>query len=202
MSEHVDHPAHYTIGGIEAIDVIEAWELDFHLGNTCEVHRTRRPQRPSETPRGPREGALVPQPPHSAVEGRYMNEWQKKVRDFHQALDQPIGERPGEIPEERKWLREDLIAEEADELLDAMGHATFARSDLPKVADALVDLIYVTLGTAVEYGIDLDPIFDAVHEANMKKVGGPVREDGKVLKPDDWKPADLAALVEQQKGEP
>ena len=36
MSDNVDHPAHY--GGkwnmYEAIKVIEAWDLDFHLGNT------------------------------------------------------------------------------------------------------------------------------------------------------------------------
>lgn len=29
----VNHPAHYNHGGIEAIDVIEAWDLGFHLGN-------------------------------------------------------------------------------------------------------------------------------------------------------------------------
>lgn len=29
----VDHPPHYSRGGIEAIDVIEAWDLGFHLGN-------------------------------------------------------------------------------------------------------------------------------------------------------------------------
>ena len=30
----VDHPAHYRKGsGFEAIDVIEAWELGFNLGN-------------------------------------------------------------------------------------------------------------------------------------------------------------------------
>lgn len=36
MSSNVDHPDHY--GGAdnpyEAIKVIEAWDLDFHLGNT------------------------------------------------------------------------------------------------------------------------------------------------------------------------
>jgi hypothetical protein len=32
-SEAVNHPAHYTYGGIETIDVIEAWDLDFHIGN-------------------------------------------------------------------------------------------------------------------------------------------------------------------------
>jgi hypothetical protein len=31
--EAVDHPSHYTLGGIEVIDAIEAWGLDFHLGN-------------------------------------------------------------------------------------------------------------------------------------------------------------------------
>lgn len=29
----VDHPPHYTRGGIETIDAIEAWDLNFHLGN-------------------------------------------------------------------------------------------------------------------------------------------------------------------------
>jgi len=29
----IDHPAYYTRGGIEAIDVIEAWDLGFCLGN-------------------------------------------------------------------------------------------------------------------------------------------------------------------------
>lgn len=30
----VNHPAYYQAGGIEAIDVIEAWGLGFCLGNT------------------------------------------------------------------------------------------------------------------------------------------------------------------------
>ncbi len=29
----VDHPSHYTQGGLEVIDAIEAWALGFHLGN-------------------------------------------------------------------------------------------------------------------------------------------------------------------------
>ena len=32
--EAVDHPDYYKTGGIEAIDVIEAWNLGFCLGNT------------------------------------------------------------------------------------------------------------------------------------------------------------------------
>jgi len=29
----VDRPPHYTSSAVEPIDAIEAWELDFHLGN-------------------------------------------------------------------------------------------------------------------------------------------------------------------------
>ena len=31
--ETVNHPNHYNVGGIEVIDFIESWNLDFSLGN-------------------------------------------------------------------------------------------------------------------------------------------------------------------------
>lgn len=33
MTENVNHPDHYKAGDLEAIDIIEAYDLDFHLGN-------------------------------------------------------------------------------------------------------------------------------------------------------------------------
>jgi len=33
MSEKINHPAHYHPGRFEAINVIEAWGLNFNLGN-------------------------------------------------------------------------------------------------------------------------------------------------------------------------
>ena len=33
MDEAVDHPAHYQSSGMEAIDVIDSFNLDFYLGN-------------------------------------------------------------------------------------------------------------------------------------------------------------------------
>ena len=33
MADMVNHPVHYKAGGIEAIEIIEAYGLDFHLGN-------------------------------------------------------------------------------------------------------------------------------------------------------------------------
>ena len=33
MDDPVNHPAHYTFGKIEVIDVLEDWALEFHEGN-------------------------------------------------------------------------------------------------------------------------------------------------------------------------
>lgn len=33
MSDQVNHPSHYTFGGIETIDFIEDKQLPYHLGN-------------------------------------------------------------------------------------------------------------------------------------------------------------------------
>jgi hypothetical protein len=33
LVDNINHPPHYTFSKIEAIDVIEAWGLDYHLGN-------------------------------------------------------------------------------------------------------------------------------------------------------------------------
>jgi hypothetical protein len=33
MSDVINKPSHYTRGKIETIDVIEDWQLGFHLGN-------------------------------------------------------------------------------------------------------------------------------------------------------------------------
>ena len=34
MAETINHPPHYISDGFEAIDIIEAFKLDFCLGNT------------------------------------------------------------------------------------------------------------------------------------------------------------------------
>jgi hypothetical protein len=34
MTDLVNHPPHYKVNGFEVIDIIEAFGLDFHLGNT------------------------------------------------------------------------------------------------------------------------------------------------------------------------
>ena len=56
--------------------------------------------------------------------------------------------------------------------------------------DAMVDAIYYIYDCAVRNGINLDPIFSIVHEANMKKLllkkAPKVRHNEKVEKPEGW----------------
>lgn len=52
------------------------------------------------------------------------------------------------------------------------------------LAQELVDLIYVTVGTFVELGIDPQPVWAAVHAANMQKEPSP--DGGKAVKPAGW----------------
>lgn len=45
----VDHPPHYTSGGIETIDAIEAWGLNFHLGNAVKYISRAGKKDPAKT---------------------------------------------------------------------------------------------------------------------------------------------------------
>jgi predicted HAD superfamily Cof-like phosphohydrolase len=123
-----------------------------------------------------------------------MNEMQDKVKRFHDTygLDDPA--EPAIPPVEVQNLRMRLILEEAAEFRDA-GEA----GDLPHAIKELCDLLYVVLGTANAYGIDIEPFFAEVHRSNMTKLwpDGTIHKDtnGKVLKPDTYSPADIAGVL-------
>jgi predicted HAD superfamily Cof-like phosphohydrolase len=123
-----------------------------------------------------------------------MVNWYKDVEDFHRAFGQRIGEKP-EFPDWRERdLRYDLLNEEFQEYEKAE-----SENDLVEIADALADIIYVALGTAVAYGIPLDTIFDEVHRSNMAKlVDGKVirRADGKIQKPEGWTAPDIKSILD------
>lgn len=113
---------------------------------------------------------------------------QRDVEDFHRLV---CGIAPASTPAIRRpQLRADLIAEEAQETVTAI-----LRGDLVGAIDGLCDLLCVVYGAADEFGIDLAPFWHAVHSSNMAKVGGPVRADGKRLKPEGWRPPDIAGVL-------
>jgi len=136
-------------------------------------------------------GDAVPAPnPLRAAEQRV--DLVASVHQFHEAFGVALGGSWGN--EYRRRLRRALIREEFREYCDAED-----ADDPTATLDALVDLTYVIVGTALEYGWDFAGAFDAVHAANMAKLGSDgkplLRDDGKVLKPEGWKPADLSPFV-------
>jgi predicted HAD superfamily Cof-like phosphohydrolase len=119
---------------------------------------------------------------------------QSMVEEFHRVFDILIQRAPGAIDERTRVLRERLIHEEFEELKEAMG-----TQDLSAIAKELADLLYVVYGTAVSYGIDMEPVFREVHRSNMSKVGGHKREDGKWVKPATYSPARIEPIVADQR---
>lgn len=126
-----------------------------------------------------------------------VSDAQERVRDFHRVMIGSVvsPDGPARMDEYNGDLRCALIEEEAKEFRTAWD----ARDRLAMI-DALCDLLYVTLGAAVQMGVELEPFFDEVHAANMKKVGGKIREDGKQLKPESWRPPDLAGVYRRLYG--
>ena len=117
-----------------------------------------------------------------------LNKEQSMVLDFHKRFSVKIQTSPGLLDEKTARLRHDLIAEELHEFMMAAQDGS-----LVKVADAIADLLYVVYGTAVSYGIDIEPVFAEVHRSNMSK-GDPeiIRApNGKVLKGANWSPPDI-----------
>ena len=49
MSDMVNHPEHYTDGGIETIDFIEAKKLPYHLGNAVKYISRAGKKNPEKT---------------------------------------------------------------------------------------------------------------------------------------------------------
>ena len=97
--------------------------------------------------------------------------------------------------EENVHLYRDLIAEEYDEFRQA----TVMRNDVEQL-DACMDMIWVILGYCHMKGFDVRGAWKEVADSNLHKIDyktGKVirREDGKILKPEGWKPPNLKPYV-------
>ncbi|MBN8821399.1 MULTISPECIES: nucleoside triphosphate pyrophosphohydrolase family protein [unclassified Spirosoma] len=89
-----------------------------------------------------------------------------QVAEFHRTFHAPILETPQIPSEARCQLRVALLAEELDELREAI-----AEGDIVAVADALCDLQYVLSGAVLEFGLGhkFKALFDEVQRSNMSK---------------------------------
>lgn len=126
----------------------------------------------------------------------------QKLVAFHVAVDGSVPLAPTLPDEQTMAVRRTLIREEYEEVMTAFAELTAVaenghKPDLTHLAHEMADLLYVIYGTFAACGIDADAIFAEVHTANMRKLGGPRRADGKLLKPPGWRPADVAGVLEK-----
>ncbi|MES2828283.1 MAG: nucleoside triphosphate pyrophosphohydrolase family protein [Bacteroidota bacterium] len=146
-----------------------------------------------------------------------------QVAEFHRTFKHPIQKEPTIPSSNRSNLRVSLLAEELQELKEAIEDR-----NLIEIADALCDLQYVLSGAILEFGLGdkFKDLFDEVHRSNMSKAcktieeandtiqhyrenhqcdayhqeEGPLflvyrKNDNKTLKSIDYSPADLASIL-------
>jgi predicted HAD superfamily Cof-like phosphohydrolase len=121
-----------------------------------------------------------------------MNKHQKMVKEFHEKFNIPVGSSPHFPSPEVIHLRFDLIDEEFEELKQA-----YINKDLVNFAQELTDLLYVTYGTAVSFGIDIEKIFEAIHNSNMTKSHTRDKR-GKISKGENYVPPKIREIMENK----
>jgi predicted HAD superfamily Cof-like phosphohydrolase len=114
-------------------------------------------------------------------------DWVADMAAFHDRIgSQPevIAKMPDDLIDKMWRFRLDFLNEEMTELI---------QSECPEDAvDALVDLIYVAVGTLHLFGVDVNKAWDVVQQANMQKERGvkPNRPNPfglpDAIKPDGW----------------
>ena len=148
-----------------------------------------------------------------------------QVGDFHRTFQHPILSDPQIPSEDRCKLRVSLIAEELEELKEAIKD-----NDIVEVADALCDIQYVLSGAVLEFGLGekFKELFEEVQRSNMSKACDTEEEaqktveyyrkerdtegyyeerdgkflvfrkgDNKTLKSINYSPADLKSILER-----
>jgi predicted HAD superfamily Cof-like phosphohydrolase len=115
----------------------------------------------------------------------------KDQEKFMLACDQTVGE----FNVNQFNLYTKLIEEEFKELGVAI-----EQKDQLETLDALIDILVVTIGAIHSMGADGEGAWKEVMSTNFAKIDSETgkvrkRDDGKVLKPADWQPPQLAQFI-------
>ena len=130
------------------------------------------------------------------------------VKAFMLACDQPVRDQPTVVSDQEKWERFSMLTEEFSEHKKALKdlkraveyHSKSGTKDaMTELADSLVDMVYIIIGTAHAYGFDFDKLWRLVHENNISKIdpetGLVLKVNGKVQKPEGFVPVDLRSSI-------
>jgi len=124
----------------------------------------------------------------------------KDVRTFHDAFSIENEEKPKALISDNDiLLRFNLMREENEEYFEAAKDG-----DLIEIADALGDMLYILCGTILKHGMQdkIEEVFTEIQRSNMSKLdkeGNPIyREDGKVLKSDQYFKPNIKAILDRE----
>lgn len=113
------------------------------------------------------------------------------VAAFHEKFGVPHAKVPSFLDSHAQVFREKFMQEELGEFTQACMSGT-----MEDAADALVDLVYVAMGTAHMMGLPWQKLWDEVQRANMSKMRAQTVGDSKrgtlldVVKPAGWRAPD------------
>lgn len=117
---------------------------------------------------------------------------------FHHKFGMTSSTRPQMLGVDLMDFRLKFMQEELDEV-----RSSYFDNDIAGVADGLVDLTYVAVGTAELMGLPWDDAWNAVQAANMAKVRAvPGKIEGKrvakydIVKPVGWMAPDIEKILE------
>lgn len=125
----------------------------------------------------------------------------KDITNFHQKFGLEYHGRPRDLPDDLFWFRNGFLDEEMKEYLRA-----WQEQNLEKQFDALIDIVYVAMGTAYLHGFNFEEGWKRVHEANMNKVRATDADESErgstfdVVKPEGWEPPVLKDLMTMHQG--
>jgi len=123
---------------------------------------------------------------HETLAKKYGEAGQEDLQNITD-INQVFGEH-----EETIQLRKTLIQEEVGELLEALDE-----EDPAHIAKEAVDVMYVTAAIFSLYGWDYEEAVRRVAKNNQAKIEkGSVREDGKLVKPEEHPRVDMKSVVE------
>ena len=136
----------------------------------------------------------------------------RDIGRFHEKFElEPTGDPEHRLPDDVLQFRIMFMYEELQEYVDAIGgtwccpgvNVDPSKFDVEKAFDALIDLVYVALGTAFLHRFPFNEGWDRVQAANMKKVRASGDDDPlskrkhskDVVKPPLWEPPILKDLL-------
>jgi len=151
---------------------------------------------------------------------RVLTQHIEDVRACHKKFGILTADKPGNLTQRKLKERVEFLLEELTELATAgnlgleQDQHTGAhyvsdmylgvKPNLPEIADALIDLVYIACGTAVMLGLPWQELWDDVQRANLGKVRGIGKRGHQVdlIKPPGWEGPKTAELLKEAGWDP